>query len=211
MCEKCGREHNATRQLVNGSWKFRRSGLLGIEKNAQGAVPVALTLQQLETTLHGASDGNAYSPSLELTPQPGKILEACELDFVWVRRGPHWKSERTIIVLGECKDRWVIDDNDIEHLRQVADALPPHRFEVFVLLAKLCPFSEEEIARAKTLNGSDHCRVILLTARELEPYSIFERTKKECKFTERGHDPEDLALATAEIYFRGPPVLPPPA
>jgi hypothetical protein len=44
--------------------------------------------------------------------------------------------------------------------------------------------------------------VIMLTARELEPYFIFARTKKECIFTERGHDPEGLAQVTEQIYFR---------
>ena len=124
---------------------------------------------------------------------------------MWVTRGPHWQSDKTFVVLGECKDRWTIDDNDIEHLRQVADALPSHRFQVFILLAKLCPFTAEEIERARSLNGTEHCRVILLTDRELEPYFIFERTKKECNFTERGHAPEDLAQATAEIYFHSRP------
>ena len=47
-CEMCGREFDATRQLVNAEWRYRRSGVLGAERNAQGAVPVALTLQQLD-------------------------------------------------------------------------------------------------------------------------------------------------------------------
>ena len=45
-CELCGRSHDATRQLVAGDWEYRRSGLLGVEKNVQGAIPVLLTLQQ---------------------------------------------------------------------------------------------------------------------------------------------------------------------
>ena len=44
---------------------------------------------------------------------------------------------------------------------------------------KLCAFAPEEVARAKTLNDGHRSRVILLTARELEPYLIFARTKKE--------------------------------
>src|ERR1039458_6036068 len=40
VCELCGREFDATRQLVNGTWHYRRSGVLGAERNAQGAVPV---------------------------------------------------------------------------------------------------------------------------------------------------------------------------
>lgn len=33
-CEMCGGEFDATRQLVNGEWHYRRSGVLGAEKNA---------------------------------------------------------------------------------------------------------------------------------------------------------------------------------
>jgi hypothetical protein len=44
-CELCGHEYDATRQLIPSVWRFRRSGVLGAERNAQGAVPVALTLQ----------------------------------------------------------------------------------------------------------------------------------------------------------------------
>ena len=47
VCELCGSEFDATRQLVNGVLHYRRTGILGVEKNTQGAVPVALVLQQL--------------------------------------------------------------------------------------------------------------------------------------------------------------------
>jgi len=69
-------------------------------------------------------------------------------------------------------------------------------------LAKLCPFTADEIALAKTLNDRYRRRVILLTARELEPYHFYERTKLEFKNI---HDyagrPEDLANNTAMMYF----------
>ena len=55
-CELCGNTFDATRQLVSGEFRYRRTGVLGIEKNAQGAVPVALLLQQLEVNLHGLGD-----------------------------------------------------------------------------------------------------------------------------------------------------------
>jgi hypothetical protein len=88
-CDMCGHEHDATRQLVNGQWHYRRSGLLGAEKNAQGAVPVALTLQQLETNLSGALLEGLYSPSLELKPKDGIGLPTCEIDFLWVIPRPY--------------------------------------------------------------------------------------------------------------------------
>ena len=54
---------------------------------------------------------------------------------------------------------------------------------------------------AKTLNTEYQMRAILLTARELEPYHIYERTKVEFDVASHGGTPEDLANTTAKIYF----------
>lgn len=208
VCELCGDEYDATRQLVNAEWRYRRSGVLGMEKNAQGAVPVALTLQQLESNvdLHPGM----YSPSLSLEPKEGVDLPRCEVDFVWLVP-PRYGKEETVVVLGECKDRGPVKPDefkrDVENLRRVADALPHRRVETFVLLSKLAPFTAEEIEEAATLNHKYHRRVILLTARELEPYMMYERTQLEFKnIRGYGGTAEELAETTAEIYFRGNPV-----
>lgn len=204
VCELCGHEHDATRQLVNGEWHYRRSGVLGAEKNAQGAVPVTLTLQQLETNLSGGLHRGVYSPSLNLKPKDGNDLPTCEIDFVWVIPRPY--PRKTAVILGECKDQGPIRlkdfEKDIDNLRRVADALPRKRFKTFLLLAKLCPFTPEEVACARTLNDKYRARIILLTARELEPYHIYERTKKEFDIKGYGGTPEDLASATAQMYFK---------
>lgn len=210
-CDLCGHEHEVPRQLAEAEWAFRRSGILGAERNAQGAIPVVLAFQQLDTTFHGRSGRTIHSPSLDLVPLAGKPGTACEVDLVWIMAMPRWQSPRTIVVLGECKDQGSIDEPTMEHLREVADAFPRDRFEVFILLAKIADFSADEIARAKALNRGGINRVIMLTARELEPYFIFERTKKECIFTERGHDPKGLASTTAQIYFREAGPAQPPA
>jgi hypothetical protein len=204
VCELCGHEHDATRQLVEGEWHYRRSGVMGAERNAQGAVPVALTLQQLETTLRGLAH-DIYSPSLNLQPRAGVDLPTCEVDFVWIVS--RTSAGKTTILLGECKDQGPVKldefETDVDHLRRVADALPRQRFETFVVLSKLAPFTPEEIQRAKVLNDKYRRRVILLTARELEPYMIYERTKLEFKnIRGYGSTPEDLAATTADIYFR---------
>lgn len=205
MCDLCGYEYEATRQLVDIRWKYRRSGVLGVEENAQGAIPVVLTLQQLDTNLRDAPWKDVYSPSLELRPKKGVDLLECEIDFVWMipRRYP----DKTVIILGECKDQGAIRteefEKDIANLRRVADVLPRKRFDTFVLFAKLSPFTTEEIERARTLNDKYRRRVILLTARELEPYHIYERTSRECFISRSGSTPEELAAATDELYFRG--------
>ena len=149
ICSLCGNGFDATRQLVEERWAYRRSGLLGLEKNIQGAVPVVLTLQQIQ-----ANDNvrdNAYSPSLDLVPRDGS--PPLEVDFVWLNGGS--AHEKNTILIGECKDRQdeAIDENDIRNLRRVADALSQIHFNTFIVLAKLSPFSEQEIALARTLNG----------------------------------------------------------
>jgi len=147
---------------------------------------------------------------LELVPKPEVELPECEVDFVWLVPGQY--PDRTVIMIGECKDRGnprnkgknsgTIDHHDIENLRRVADALPRRRFDTFIVLAKLCKFTADEIALAGTLNDKYRRRTILLTDRELEPYSFLERTKLECQeINEYVHSAEDLVRATDMIYF----------
>lgn len=204
VCELCGHEHDATRQLVSGKWHYRRSGVLGAEKNAKGAIPVALTLQQLEANLGMGFHEAMYSPSLSLEPRGGVNLPDCEIDFVWVIRRAY--RRKTIVILGECKDQGLLKpdefEKDVENLRRVADSLPRKRFKTFVLLSKLAPFTSEEIERARALNDEYRRRAILLTARELEPYFMYERTKAEFQINEYAVTPEDLAQTTHEMYFK---------
>lgn len=210
-CGMCGREFDATRQLVTGETHYRRSGVLGAERNAQGSVPVALTLQQLEINLGHGFHEHAYTTSLDLAPIDSTALPVCEVDFVWLVNGRY--PEPTVIILGECKDRGrkrgsqsgTIDDKDIGNLRAVADALPSKRFETFFLFAKLAAFTQEEIDRTKTLNDRWRRRAILLTARELEPWHIYQRTNVDLKMDAHGGSAEQLALTTARIYFPEPP------
>lgn len=201
-CELCGHSYDTTRQLLDSKWRFRRSGVLGAERNAQGAVPVALTLQQLDTTLDRASRSNTYSPSLDLTPTRGSNLPKCEVDFVWLMNEQY--PGRTALILAECKDKGPIRpeefQRDVTNMRTVADAIPAHRFDVYILFVKLAPFTAEEIAMARTLN-EPYNRVILLTARELEPYHIFERLKEEHEFRGYGNSPKSLADMTDQLYF----------
>jgi hypothetical protein len=201
VCELCGQEHDSTRQLVEDEWHYRRTGILGAEKNNQGAVPVILTLHRLDNTLHGLREGSNYSPSLDLVPNNGMDIPKCEIDFVWMI--PRVYPRKTVVILAECKDQLPIDANDIANLKRVADAFPRKRFKTFVLLTRLRPFTAQEIELALTLNDEDRKRAILLTARELEPQFIYERTKLEISdLNEHAVSPEDLADATAQIYFK---------
>ncbi len=212
-CEMCGREFDATRQLMKGETHYRRSGVLGAEKNAQGAIPVALTLQQLEVNLGHGLHEHAYTTSLELVPIDNSALPTCEIDFIWLLNGRY--PQPATIILGECKDRGrkrgnqagTIDARDVANLKAVGEALPSKRFETYFLFAKLSPFAQEEIDAARVVNDRWKRRAILLTARELEPWHIYQRTNVELKIDAHGGSAEQLALTTARIYF---PELPTP-
>lgn len=213
-CQMCGEAFDATNQLISNRWAYRRSGVLGAERNAQGAVPVVLTLQQLDTNLSIGLQRRSYSVSLDLTPTRGQLPTPCEVDFAWLM--PRRYPEKTIVIIGECKDRGqspvqggdggTINANDIANLRAVADSFPQERFAVYILLAKLCAFTPAEIELARSLNGEHQLRAILLTERELEPYYFFERTKKLFKINEHGGSPEDLARATVAIFLEPQPI-----
>jgi hypothetical protein len=204
VCEFCGSPFDATRQLTNERFHYRRSGVLGLEKNSQGAIPVALVLQQLAVNL---SHRAMYAPSYDLEPKAGVSLPASETDLFWI--DPDTFPDPAQVIIGECKDEGRrIDAADVDNLGRIADALPRDRLETFILFAKLSPFTPDEIALARTLNGPHQRRVILLTARELEPYHIFERTQQETGITLHGVSPDELAAATDHLYFQAAPPSP---
>lgn len=204
VCDLCGAEYDATRQLVSdesGEFRFhyRRNGVLGLEKNAQGAVPVALTLQQLAVNIDRLGHNAMYLPSIDVEPKAGADLPACEIDFLGII--PAMAGNHAEIILGECKDEGgQIDAKDVENMRRLADALPRKRFNVFVVFAKLAPFSDNEITLAKSLNG-EYRRVVLLTDRELEPFHLYERTETETGIATHGSSLAECARVTSAIYF----------
>jgi len=200
VCDLCGQEYDVTRNLTNvNQWHYRRSGVLGIEKNAQGAVPVSLTLQQLDTNFHGGLREDMYSPSLDLTPMAGVEGVKCETDFVWVI--PRVYPRRTVVILAECKDQGPISKDDVANLKRISDSLPKKRFKTFVILSQISPFTAEEIKIAKTLNDQYSRRAILLSANELEQYFIREHAENEPSKKLSWYSPEEMANSTVQLYF----------
>lgn len=200
VCDLCGHEHDVTRNLTDvNEWHYRRSGVLGVEKNAQGAVPVSLTLQQLDTDFHGGLSEDMYSPSLDLTPKTDVGGNKCETDFVWII--PRAYPRKTVVILAECKDQGPITSDDVSNLKRIADALPRKRFKTFVILSKISPFTDDEIEIAKTLNDQYRQRAILLSANELEPNELARTRKDESGRDLRWYSPEEMAISTVRLYF----------
>jgi hypothetical protein len=214
QCETCGKDYDATRQLMKEKHHFRRSGVLGREANNLGVVPVTLTLQQLEANfMHGLVE-HVYSTSLDLTPNVQGALAKAAVDFVWMTT-EGLSSSLTEVILGECKDRGkdpadprggdTITQADVDRIRNVAEAFPKSRFNVYILISKLAPFTPNEITAAKTLNSQYQTRVILLTPDELEPYHIYDRLTSPLRQIAHGGSAQQLAVATAMIHFPTPP------
>ena len=199
-CTYCGNRFNVTPHLNHrGDWRFRRSGLFGRYDSQEGAIPVVLTLQQLDTIF--GSREMFYTTAMELRSATGKIKK-CEADFVVVV--PKHQDGRIQIAIGECKTRKPITEEDIGNLESVAAAFPASRFDVFVILVKLTDFSQDEITWAASLNDEYHRRAILLTERELEPYHLYERTAVELNVNKIAVSFEDMANITHQIYFQPP-------
>jgi hypothetical protein len=196
-CVYCGTSFGVTDQLRDRDWAYRRSGLFGRDDNQHGGVPVAVTLQQLDTALR--SGRMLYTTSLEIARGTAAI-DNCETDFVVITTGPsHNSPHQPQLVIGECKAAGgAITEADADHLAKVADAFPSRRLNVFVLFAKTGTFSEEEIAACARAQSKWRSRVIVLSKNELEPYEIYERHEQQPRRHASGL--EDLAAITTDLY-----------
>lgn len=192
-CEFCGNTFNITTQLRDRDWAYRRSGLFGRDNHQEGGIPVALTLQQIDSALHG---GLLYATGMTLTSS-GASITPCETDFVVL--GKEY-DDRLEVGIGECKTRDEITEQDVSNLTKVADAFPDHRIRPFIIFSKVSEFTPEEIKRCEKAQEDNRRRVILLSKRELEPYDIFHHTHKEFD-VQACISLQDMADNTNAIYF----------
>lgn len=195
-CEYCGHSFNVSPQLRDKAWAFRRSGLFGNDDHQEGAVPVLLTLQQL-MGMHRSGHA-VYTTAMTLLPKGADML-ACETDFIVMTESPG--DRRIEIVIGECKTRKPITADDVEKLTRVADAFPEDRYDVYIVFARLTPFSPEEVELIRRANGKYRRRAIMLTERELEPYFVYEWTAKDFDIRQTASSLADMAAATLQVFF----------
>jgi len=204
-CEYCGQRFNVTPHLKDGVWAYRRSGLFGREDHQQGAIPVALTLQQMDTVL---SWGIVFVTSMTIESRAGGF-ETCETDLVIVSEKGSY-DDRLGIAIGECKGRGEITEEDVRKLSQVADTFPKDRIVPFIVFSKTTPFTADEIARCRRAQPAGRKRIILLSDRELEPYFVYEWAENEFVINPTAISLEDLADTTHELYFDPKPKDPQP-
>jgi len=198
-CPYCDNTHDVTPQLKDRDWRYRRSGIFGRNDDQLGGVPVALTLQQLSTSLHDSA--LMYSTAINFRPD-GAEIEVCESDFVAVVAGKLGVDESAVqIVFGETKTDGPIDAEDIRKLGKLADAIPQDIAQTYILLSKTGTFSAEEVALARALNPKYRKRVILWSRDELEPYFLYERSKDKLGDGWHAISLSDMARITQHLYF----------
>jgi hypothetical protein len=202
VCEFCGKEVNVSTQLKDRDWAFRRSGIFGRDNHQEGGIPVAVTLQQLNTTFF--SGHFVYSTALDITFE--KEDKKCETDFVVLISG---YAGRAKLIIGECKTHKEITDQDVENLIEVADSFPEEIIDVFILFSKFGQFTPTEIELIKKtrmeiiiMNDTIYKdRAIMLSDRELEPYFMYEYASKEFKIEQHGSSVDNLVLNTNKIFI----------
>lgn len=200
-CSLCGAEFDMTPQLKDrGDWRFRRSGLFGKIDDQGGSIPVALTLQQLDTRM--SDRVLMYSTSLNFKAGDTSI-PVCEADFVMLVAGYDGLQEAPLqIIFGECKSEGgEIDADDIHKLGSLADAVPPELADAYIMFSKTGTFVDDELMLIRSLNSEHHRRVIIWSEDELEPYFVYERSKEELgdKFYSSGLS--EMASVTETLFF----------
>lgn len=148
-CDNCGEEFNLTLQLRDRDWKYKRSGIFGRDDSQGGAVPVVVTLQQLERTI--AYGRLVYSTATTLEPLTADI-EPCETDFIVMIQSPEGKIQ---ILIGECKANQEITAQDIRKMMKVAAVLSDEHIEVYVVCSKTGTFTQEEVDLTQQFRNFD--------------------------------------------------------
>ncbi len=169
---------------------------MNLYNNQEGVIPVIMLLQQLDTIF--GNSGLLYTTAMSLQSNNHKFGK-CETDFIALL--PKHYSGRIQIAIGECKTSNLVEKDDVSNLQLIAEKFPKNKFDIFIIFAKLTEFTEKEIRNVMTLK--DKSKIILLTARELEPYFLYERITKEFNFEITGGSFEGMAQMTQNIYFKG--------
>ncbi|MFG1300710.1 hypothetical protein V5F49_13025 [Xanthobacter sp. V3C-3] len=196
-CQYCGHRFGASSQLRDKNWAFRRSGLFGRNDHQAGGIPVALTLQQLVKL--NSFGHPIYATGMTLRPA-GAAIRPCETDFVVVARRS--RTRRIQIVIGETKTRHPITADDVRNLTAVAEAFSTDTFDLYIAFSRLTPFEDEEVDLIRTVNNGHRLRAIMLTARELEPYFLYERTAQEFDIEQIAVSFDDMARVTDRVFFQ---------
>lgn len=171
VCDFCGKEFSISQLLRDrGDWKFRLSGLFSNEDKQGGAIPVILTLFQIEFELRSATQ-LLYENSCNLKGQG----VTCETDLIALVPGENMRPQ---VLIGECKSEGTeIDENDVNNLIEVQKIIEGSGIKCFLIFSKTAErFSDKELGYFNKPSDLG-IPVILFTSKELEslgPYRDLE-------------------------------------
>ena len=154
ICEFCGKKTDITPQLSDRDWAYRRSGIFGLDDKQTGGIPVALTLQQLDSW-SGVIARFKYISATEISPESADINK-CESDFILISQDHDGKIS---LVLSECKTRGEISDDDVNNLIKVAKAFPANKLTLISFFLNL------PILMIKKLNAAKGLMTNIITER----------------------------------------------
>jgi len=203
-CGFCGLEHylplfirtNIRNDLK--SWFIKKSGLFAKENNQEGAIPVILTLMQLNRLIeHG--DDVKWVASFEL--KDGS--KSCEIDFAMLNSEYRFDKQELQIAIGECKGNIEINDEDIDNLFYVKEKLEKYGLSCYLVFSKTADlFLPKEIERFKKLVFEKNTIPILFTNTELEPYEPYWFHPKEKTLPYKyAHSFHEIAENSKHIYL----------
>jgi len=97
-------------------------------------------------------------------------------------------------IVGRRKD-------DVSKMRMVAEALEKKGIKAYVIFSKLGDLTPQELERCRGVNEEYRTRLIILTARELEPYHVYERTAKEFDIQPYAVTLDDMTQITHTVFY----------
>lgn len=197
-CEYCGYEFKIATQLRDrGDFRFRRSGLFGRADNQEGSIPVILTLLQL--LRRNGMSRFMHSTGLKLDSKTHGI--DCEIDLAIVSKKNF--EDKVAVLIGECKTRDKITEQDIDNLMRVKQVLDKNGVVTYLLFSKTSEFSKEELRKFHPL-VAQNVYPIIFTATELEPYDPYDHYhKNNIKLPHiYTHQFDEIGLNSYEIYLK---------
>lgn len=191
ICEFCGQDFHVATIFKDLSWSYRTSGVLGWNDPESNGIPLVVTMQQMDLTM--AMRWHKSFPGLTLEHK--NLDDPFELDLLFMTQDLNDKLQ---IVLGLCRALKDFSQIEITNLQKLSQILMSEDYEVFQMFTKLSDFNEAELDAIRSTNLPD-AKLILLSAQELEPLNVFDRTAENNPMV---LDLEELARRSSELHFK---------
>ena len=197
-CNYCNSTNRIILQLKTKAHlqlRYRKSGLFSKDNNQEGAIPVILTLIQLNSVLHSLQSF-IFTTSLNLTNN----LFKREIDFCLLNTNKY-DGEIEIGIAESKSEGGNIDIEDIEFMKLVRDKFQENNIECYLIFSKTSDqFTFDEIKLFEEELYKRDVPFILFTNKELEPYRPYDKYPKNKKINKFVFSLKDMAQNTSSIF-----------